>query len=161
MSNTENKENGKQEKKYKTQYELGGTDIVKYQKLNVDINKIISKKTGSEMYSLTATFNGIQLKDKKFNRDSFLLVLMEHKKKLEDALKIKNASLPCYYRPVKGTRKDNGQPFYGLDIFVSNKYRPRVFFTDIQLSLLEMANIKLNYEEVESDGSEIEFSSFE
>lgn len=163
MSNVENKEKGKQEeiKKYKTQYEMSGADIMKQDKLNVDISKSINKKSGNVIYSLVANFNGIDLKDKKFEKNAFLLVLMEHKYTLDKAQKVSRATLPCYYRPVKGIRKDNGQPFYGLDIFVSNKYRPRVFFTDIQLSLLEMANIKLNYEEVESDGSEIEFSSFE
>lgn len=159
MSNTENKENGKQEKKYKTQYELSGADIKNYKQLNVDISKMTSKKTGSVIYSLSAKLNGIELKDKKFNGDAYLLTLVEHKKTLTDALKINKATIPCYYRPVKGTRKDNNQPFYGLDIFLSNSYRPRLFFTDLQLKLLELSNIHLVYEEVESDGSE--FDSFE
>lgn len=163
MSNVENKEKGKQEesKKYKTQYELSGNDIKNQDTLNVDIIKSTNKKTGNVMYSLIADFKGIQLRDKRFDRDSFLLILLEHKKPLDVALKISKASYPCYYRPVKGTRKDNGQPFYGLDIFASNKYRPRLFFTDRQLDLLNLANIHLNYVEVESDGSELEFSDFE
>ena len=158
MSNVEEKK-VKEEKKesYKTQYELSGIDIKNFEKVPVSLSKIISKKTGSVIYSAIANFKGIELKDKRFNGDDYLLVLIEHKYTLADAQKVNKVGLDCFYRPVKGTRKDNGAPFYGLDLFISNSYRPRLFFNDRQIKLLEIANIHLNYVPVESDGTELDF----
>lgn len=42
-----------------------------------------------------------------------------------------------------------------MDLFITDSYRPRVFFSNLQLETFKALGKVLNYEEVESDGSEV------
>lgn len=158
MENKENKEKKElEEKKYKSQYEISGAEVKEMPTISVSLSKTINSKTKSNMYSLIAKFNGLDLRDKRFNGDTFLLCLVEHKYKMEDALKINKVTISAPYRPIRGIRKDNGKDFFGLDVLVSNTYRPRIFFTDTQLKILKICNVNLPYVLVESDGTELDW----
>lgn len=144
---------------YKSNYELTKADIEKLPKIECKMLKTTSKRTGISNYMFIAFFKGLELRDKKFNADKFVLSLLEKKMTMDDINNIQSAvSLRGFYRPIKGLRKDNGEWFYGLDIFVSGSYRPRIFFNELQLKTLRLQNVALEYVEVEI---EEELDSFE
>ena len=152
----ENKEIKAEEKKieskqesYKTAYEMRKEDISTLPVLKCSMIKTVSKKTSLKSYTFVGFVHGLELKDKKFNSDKFVLALLEKKMKMEEIDKATKVDLNARYRPVKGQRKDNGEWFYGVDIFVSKTSRPRIFFNDNQLKTLQLQDINLNYVEVE------------
>ena len=142
-------EESKQDNNYKTAYEMKKEDISVLPIMKCTMIKTTNKKTSLKNYTFVGFVHGIELRDKKFNSDKFTIALLEKKTSMEDIDKLTTVDLNCRYRPVKGQRKDNGEWFYGVDIFVSKSYRPRVFFNDIQLRTLQLQNINLNYIEVE------------
>lgn len=138
---------------YKKIKELSVMEIKSFEKTKGTILKTISKKTGVATYSSLVYLHGLELRDKKFNSDKFTLVWLEKKHTLEELNSGSGVVLEVsvWYRPIKGKRKDNDEYFYGLDCFVTNSYRVRIFFNDDQLKILRHQNIILPYVEVESE----------
>ena len=159
----ENKENKKVEEIKNTQEETASTykkikelsvmEIKSFEKTKGTILKTISKKTGVATYSSLVYLHGLELRDKKFNSDKFTLVWLEKKHALEELNSGSGVVLEVsvWYRPIKGKRKDNDEYFYGVDCFITNSYRVRIFFNDDQLKILRHQNIVLPYVEVESE----------
>ncbi len=137
------------QQKYKTAYEMKKEDISTLPTLSCTMIKTVSKKTSLKSYTFVGFVHGLELKDKKFGSDKFVLALLEKKMSMDEIDKATKVELKARYRPVKGQRKDNGEWFYGVDIFVSKSYRPRIFFNDDQLKTLQLQDINLNYVEVE------------
>lgn len=140
-----------EEKGYKTAYEMKKEDISILPSMKCTMIKTESKKTGLRNYTFVGFVHGLELRDKKFGSDKFTLSLLEKKRTLEEINVLTKVELSCRYRAIKGHRKDNGDWFYGIDIFVSKSYRPRIFFNDDQLKTLRLTNVNLNYVEVEID----------
>jgi len=139
---------------YKKIRELSVMEIKGFPTTTGTLLKSVSKKTGVANYSSIFYLMGLELRDKKFNADKFLLVWLEKKRKMEDLNNSGNGvslDVTVWYRPIKGKRKDNDEYFYGVDCFITNSYRVRIFFNDDQLKILRIQNINLDYVEVESE----------
>ena len=95
-----------------------------------------------------------ELEVKNFNSEKFMIVCLENGYNISQLKSLSSVKLSVPFRAVSGLRKDNNERFYGIDLFISNSYRPRVFFSEYVMRALKLAKIELNYIEVESDGSE-------
>ncbi|HHX67270.1 MAG TPA: hypothetical protein GX708_04330 [Gallicola sp.] len=145
----------KKVKGYKTQYELTDLEIRKFDKLKVNLLKNYNKRYNQTQYKIEIVYGTSILTDKRFNDQHFALALSQNGYSEEQIMKARNVSITCPYRLVSGLRRDNGERFYGMDLFISDSYRPRVFFSNLQLETFKALGKVLNYEEVESDGSEV------
>ena len=158
----ENKGINKEElKQYKSQFELSKEEIKTLDRTSVILSKIVSKKTNLARYTAQCTFMGFaELTEKNFNGEKFMIACLENGYNVSQLKTLSTVKLSVPFRAVSGIRKDNNERFYGIDLFISNSYRPRLFFSEYIIRALKLSNINLDYVEVESDGTEFE-STFE
>ena len=144
-------------KQYKSQFELSKEEIKVLDRTSVVLAKSINKKTNMARYTAQCMFMGFaELTEKNFNAEKFMIVCLENGYNVSQLKTLTSVKLSVPFRAVSGIRRDNNERFYGIDLFISNSYRPRLFFSEYILRALKIANINLNYIEVESDGSELE-----
>lgn len=154
------KEMLKNEKEYSKIYDLSLEEIKALPRLSVNLSKQVSKKNNSVRFVAACNFKLVQLIDKKFNQDKFVMTLMEQKYDIEKIPSVTSCNLNAPYRLVTGIRRDNQERFHGIDVIVSSSYRPRLFFNDMQLKIVETVfktqGLKFEFVEVESNGYELE-----
>lgn len=152
-----NKEQKENKEQYKSQFELSKDVIKTFDKTSVVLTKSINKKTNIARYTAQCNFMGFaELNEKNFNAEKFMIALLENGYNVSQLKTLNSVKLSVPFRAVSGIRRDNNERFYGIDLFISNSYRPRLFFSEYIMRALKIANINLNYTEVESDGSELE-----
>lgn len=152
-------QNNDEVKQYKSQFELHKDEIKNLNRTSVILTKSISKKTNLARYTALCNFMGfIEITEKNFNSEKFMIACLENGYNVSELKTLTSIKLSVPFRVVSGIRKDNNERFYGIDLFISNSYRPRLFFSEYMLRAIKLANINLNYTEVESDGSEFELT---
>ena len=125
---------------FKNKYELSVEEINALPKKEVVLTRNVKYNSYSLMFALAPYLNVNQ----RINNTNYFIALTDNKVSLTfDKVKW---SVP--HRLIKGKRKDNGEFWYGIDLFISKNCRLSFFLNDRDLFALENAGIKLEFVEV-------------
>lgn len=125
---------------FKNKYELSGDEINAFPKKEVVLTRNTKYNSYTLMFELAPYFNITQ----RINNTNYYIALTDNKV----ALSFDKVKWKVPYRLIKGKRKDNGEFWYGIDLFISTNCKLSFFLKDRDLFALENAGVKLDFVEV-------------